>query len=155
MAISSPSATMKKKIEDTTELIMAAPIQSREVFARPATRSAVRRQDDVERSGIARTQFREIVLHYPRNGREGDAPVEKGLDRDFVERVQLRGGGAAARQRLIRQPQTREAREIGRRELQRRDLEQIAPPHAGGDAPRPRQRMGVGCSLFGAALLGV
>src|SRR3569623_800916 len=97
MAISSPSATMKKKIEDTTELIMASPIQSREVFARPATRSAVRRQDDVERSGIARTQFRETALHPQRNGREGDAAVEQGLARDIVERVQLRGGGAAAR----------------------------------------------------------
>src|SRR3569623_446382 len=133
MAISSPSATMKKKIEDTTELIMTSPIQPREVFTRPAARSAVRRRGGGGRGRVARTQFRETALHHPRNGREGDAAVEKGLDRDFVERVQQRGGRAAARQRLIRQPQTREAREIGRGELQRRDFEQIEPPHAGGD----------------------
>src|SRR3569623_2636222 len=113
MAISSPSATMKKKIEDTTELNMTSPIQPREVYTRPAARSAVRRQDDVERSRVARTQIRETALHHPRNGREGDAAVEKGLARDFVARVPQRGGRAAARQRLIRQPQTREAREIG------------------------------------------
>src|SRR3569623_2797663 len=110
MAISRPRAPQKKQLADTTDLILASPKQTRVVVARPATRSAVRRQDDVERSGIARTQFRETALHHQRNGREGDEAVEKGLDRDFVARVQLRGGGAAARQRLIRRPQTREAR---------------------------------------------
>ena len=72
---------------------------------------------------------------------KADPPLQEGLHRDLVGRVQDGGGAAARAQGVARQPQRREPHRVGLDELEPRQRGQIEPRRAGRHPLRPGQRV--------------